>query len=82
MSTPESRHPIDPLSQALGRIEGHLEGLDKRLDERFGAVEVRFTSIEKRLDDTATKAELRAWSSVILLLVGALLALVLRGHGG
>jgi hypothetical protein len=30
MSTPE--HPIDPLSQALGRIEGRLEGLDKRLE--------------------------------------------------
>jgi hypothetical protein len=30
MSTPE--HPIDPLSQALGRIEGRLEGLEKRLE--------------------------------------------------
>jgi hypothetical protein len=32
MSTPAEQHPIDPLSQALGRIEGRLEGLDKRLE--------------------------------------------------
>jgi hypothetical protein len=75
MSTPEPHHPIDPVSQALGRIEGRLDGLDKRLDERFAGV-------DKRLDELATKAELRAWSSLIVLLVGTLLALVFRGHGG
>jgi hypothetical protein len=30
--TPTEQHPIDPLSQTLGRIEGRLEGLDKRLE--------------------------------------------------
>jgi hypothetical protein len=51
MSTPEERHPIDPLSQALGRIEGKLDGLEKHLGERFTAVEARFAGVDKRIDD-------------------------------
>lgn len=68
MSMPEPHHPIDPFSHALGRIEGRLE-----------AIELQVVRVENVM---ATKAELRAWSSIIVLLVGALLALVLRGHGG
>jgi hypothetical protein len=50
MSTPAAEHPIDPLSHALGRIEGRLEALDTRLTERFAGVEARFASADKRID--------------------------------
>ena len=37
MSTPAPEHPLDPLSHALGRVEGRLDGVDKRLEtlERY-----------------------------------------------
>jgi hypothetical protein len=69
MSVPERPAP-DPFSLALGRIEGRLDGIEKRLD-----------GFEKRFDAMATRAELRAWATVILLAIGALFAAVLR-HGG
>jgi hypothetical protein len=47
MSTPEPHHPIDPLSQALGRIEGRLDEGEKRQVERFAA-------LDKRIDDLRT----------------------------
>jgi len=31
MSTPAEQHPIDPISHSLGRLEGRLDGVDKRL---------------------------------------------------
>lgn len=73
---PERPAP-DPFSLAVGRMEGHLEGIQKRLD----GFEKRFDGIERRLDDMATRAELRAYMTVILLALAGLFAAVLR-HGG
>ena len=61
MSTPVRPEP-DPFSLALGRIEGRLDGIEKRLD-----------GLDHRLEGLATKAELRAWASLLVLLVGAIL---------
>ena len=33
MSTPADRHPLDPISQALGRIEGRFDQFEKRFDD-------------------------------------------------
>ena len=73
---PERPAP-DPFSLALGRIEGHLESIEKRFD----GIDKRFEGIERRLDGMATRAELRAYMTVILLAFAALFAAVLR-HGG
>jgi len=37
MSTPVAEHPLDPISHALGHLEGRLDGVDKRLEtlERY-----------------------------------------------
>lgn len=87
MSAPERPAP-DPFSLALGRIEGHLEGIEKRfdaVDRRFDGIDKRLDGMERRLDGVetrmATRAELRAYMTVILLAFAALFAAVLR-HGG
>jgi hypothetical protein len=49
VSTPEHQHPIDPLSQALGRIEGRLEGLATRAE------------LAEALRDVVTHDQLRGW---------------------
>jgi hypothetical protein len=56
MSTPLRPEP-DPFSLALGRIEGRLDGIEKRL----GRIEATM----------ATKAELRVWSALLALLLAA-----------
>jgi len=47
MSTPVAEHPIDPISQALGRIEGRFDQFEKRVDDRFRAVDERFATLER-----------------------------------
>jgi hypothetical protein len=74
MSTPAEPHPIDPLSQALGRIEGRLEGLEKRLEDRFAAVDKRLETLERQM----------IWLigivvTGLLAQVGTLMAIVVRG---
>jgi len=32
MSTPAEHHVIDPVSEKLGRLDGRMDGLEKRLD--------------------------------------------------
>jgi len=76
MSTPADRHPIDPISQALGRIEGRFESVGARFD----AVDRRLDGVDRRLDRVettmATKAELRAYMLIVGLLLAAILAKV------
>jgi hypothetical protein len=68
---PSTPHPIDPVSERLGALGADVQGIRERL-----------TRIEATMDTLATKAELRAWASVIVVLLGTVLTVVVRQHGG
>jgi hypothetical protein len=72
MSTPAEQHPIDPLSQALGRIEGRLEGLDKRL----GTLERQLLWL---IGIVVTGLLAQVGTLVAIVLRGSLVALLLLG---
>ena len=73
---PPHEHPIDPVSERLGELRADVRGIR----ERLGGIEGRLTGIETRLETFATKAELRVWGSLLVVMLGALFALVL-GRG-
>jgi len=49
MSTPADAHPLDPLSQALGRLEGRLDAFEKHVMDRFAQIDQRFDRLERRI---------------------------------
>jgi len=58
--------PLDPLSLAIGRLEGRLEGIEREL-----------AAVHADLGRYATKAELRAWGALHTLLLAAIIARLL-----
>jgi hypothetical protein len=51
LTSQEHPHPIDPVSQALGRVEGRLEGLEKRVDDRLEHLVGGFREVRTELRD-------------------------------
>jgi hypothetical protein len=45
MSTPAEQHPIDPISLALGRLDGRFDEFQKHVDTRFAAVDTQFAMV-------------------------------------
>jgi len=45
MSTPADSHPLDPLSHALGELKGRVDQFEKRVDDRFDALERRISGL-------------------------------------
>jgi hypothetical protein len=85
---PEHPHPIDPVSQALGRVEGRLEGLEKRVDDRLehlvgGLREVRTELRDVRgevhglAEHLPSRLELRTLAGVVVTIIVAVGGLVL-----
>jgi len=52
-------HPLDPISQALGRLDGRLDEFEKRMDDRFAAVDHRFDDFEHRMADRFAQIDQR-----------------------
>ena len=75
-------HPLDPISQALGHLEGRYDQFENRIETRFAQIERRFDQIERRLD----RLEDRMWWLVAIVLsgllaqVGTLVAVLVRAH--
>jgi hypothetical protein len=67
MSTPADRHPLDPISQALGHLEGRFDQFEKQVADRF-------TSIEKRI--ATLRSEMRTLIGGLYVLLAAGLTVV------
>jgi hypothetical protein len=72
MSIAEQEHPIDPVSQVRGPLEGRLDRLEKRGDERFAALDKRFDTFARAVDTRF--GEMRWWLVVLATWVTAVIA--------
>ena len=76
VSTPADRHPIDPISQAIGKLEGRFDQFEKRVDDRFDAVDARFNAIDRHFE--SLERLLYVVIGILVTLVGGGIAVYLR----
>ena len=72
-----ARVEVDPVAVQVARLDERTVGLQRQMDARFDTLDKRFDGIDRRMDGLASKAELRVWGSLIMLLTTALFGVVL-----